>query len=252
MKITSSLCLLVLATLSCNRQLSEPVVQPQHYAITDALEPTDDGASIEQMRTTIAPYAEQLEERMNRVVGQVALPLTKGRPESSLGNWMADLLEAAAGEAFPDRETAFAVQNYGGIRVSEIGPGPLLVSELYELMPFDNQLVLVELSGGDVRAFVEHTLADGGWPVSRGLSVVERTTGHFDIEVQGTPLEEAATYYVALPDYVANGGDDSAMLVGKPQQSSNRMIRDLLIEYAEKDAAPISVTANGSRIKFAQ
>ena len=106
-----------------------------------------------------------------RLPPEVGLPLTKGRPESSLGNWTADLLLAAARDLFPGYAIAFAVQNYGGLRLSEIGTGPLTVSELYELMPFDNELVLVELGGATLRAFIDHTLADGGWPVSEGLSV---------------------------------------------------------------------------------
>jgi 2',3'-cyclic-nucleotide 2'-phosphodiesterase (5'-nucleotidase family) len=227
-------------------------VQPQHYEIGALIDTSAGGNLVDEMRATIAPYAAALSESMNRVIGQVALPLTKGRPESTLGNWTADLLEQAATDLFPDKVIAFAVQNYGGLRVVEIGTGPLTVSELYELMPFDNELVVVKVTGSELRQFVEHTLADGGWPVSQGLSVVESTKGLFDISIRGEPLATEQTYYLAVPDYVARGGDNSAMLVEKQQYPSGRMIRDLLIEYAEKSTTPISATSDGSRIKFAQ
>lgn len=248
-----SFSLLVLLSLfSCSRQLSEPVVQPQHYEIGPVIDTSAGGDVVEDMRTTIAPYAAALSKSMNRVIGEVALPLTKGRPESTLGNWTADLLEQAATDLFPNKQIAFAVQNYGGLRVAEIGTGPLTVSEMYELMPFDNELVVVKVTGGELRQFVEHTLADGGWPVSHGLSVVESTRGLFDIFVRGEPLSTKQTYYIAVPDYVASGGDNASMLVEKQQYPSGRMIRDLLIEYAEKSTIPISATSDGSRIKFAQ
>ena len=134
---------LLLAGLGCARPLSHPVIQPQIYPI-DADVRVEDSPETETMRATIAPYAAQLDEAMNEVLAEVGAPLTKGQPESSLGNWTADLLLAAARDLFPDQKVAFAVQNYGGLRISEIGAGPLIVSEIYELMPFDNELVLVE------------------------------------------------------------------------------------------------------------
>ena len=68
--------------------------------------------------------------------------------------------------------------------------------------------------------------------------------------VQGQPIDAARTYHIAVPDYVANGGDDAVMLARWPQIGSGRMIRDLLIEYAGRSTAPIQVQTDGSRIKF--
>ena len=105
------------------------------------------------------------------------------------------------------------------------------------------------MNGEELVAFVDHTLADGGWPVSEGLSAV-RSAGTVTVRIDGAPVDPAATYYIAVPDYVANGGNDAAMLVGKRQFPSGRMIRDLLIEYAGKSTAPIEVVPDGSRIQI--
>ncbi|PHK99571.1 hypothetical protein CGL56_00505 [Neolewinella marina] len=237
-----------LTLVGCGRPLVDPLAQPQVYEITP-FTPVDSSRTIREMAATIAPYSAQLEQVMNRVLAEVAEPLTKQQPESSLGNWTADLMLEAAEDLFPDYDIAFAVQNYGGLRVSEIGTGPLLVSELYELMPFDNELVLVEVTGAELEEFVAHTLADGGWPVSRGLSAV-RQNGTVTVRIKGSPLDPAGRYYIAAPDYVANGGSDSAMLVGKRQYPSGRLVRDLLIDYAGKDQLPIHVVPDGSRIQI--
>ena len=233
----------------CQRSLGAPATQPQFYAVTEALDAGTEGGAAAQAEATIAPYADQLEESMNRVVAQVALPLVKAQPESSLGNWTADLLLSAAQDLFPDYDVAFAVQNYGGLRVSEIGAGPLRVYNLYALMPFDNELVLVEVTGAELTEFVTHVLAEGGWPVSEGLSAT-RQGGEVTVLVRGEAVVADRTYYVAVPDYVANGGNDAAMLKEKRQIPSGRMIRDILIEYAGRATEPISVEAAGNRIKL--
>lgn len=248
--ITYLLPLAGLTVLSaCQRPLGPPATEPQFYAITDDLAVDSVGGAAAQVKATITPYADQLEESMNRVVAQVALPLVKAQPESPLGNWTADLLLSAARELFPDYEIAFAVQNYGGLRVSEIGAGPLRVYNIYALMPFDNELVLVEVTGTELTDFVTHILAEGGWPVSEGLSAT-RQNGKVTILVRGEPVAADRTYYLAVPDYVANGGNDAAMLKEKRQIPSGRMIRDLLLEYAGRTTEPISVKTDGTRIKI--
>ena len=235
--------------LSCSRSVGPPLVQPQFYAITGEASDTSSAAVSARMEATIAPYTAQLSDQMNQVLAEVSVPLTKGQPESSLGNWTGDILLSAARDLFKDYPVAFAVQNYGGLRASEIGTGPLTVAELYELMPFDNQLVLMELDGAALQQFIVFMLHDGGWPVSDGLSVRQRGEEQ-TILVQGQPIDPGTTYYVAMPEYVANGGDDAAMLVGRPQIGSGRMIRDLLIDYAGRSTAPIAVQPDGSRITF--
>ncbi|WP_157975901.1 5'-nucleotidase C-terminal domain-containing protein [Lewinella sp. IMCC34191] len=241
-----SFCLLL---AGCQRPLGPAAIQPQFYAITAAIEPDSTEGVATRVAGIIDPYADQLSEAMNRVIGEVALPLVKAQPESSLGNWTADLLLTAARDLFPDYDIAFAVQNYGGLRIAQIGSGPMRVNDIYELMPFDNELVLVEVTGREMTDFVKHTLTDGGWPVSEGLVAIRSRDG-MDIRVQGKEVDDEATYYLAVPDYVANGGNDAAMLLDKRQIGSGKMIRDLLIEYAGKTQGPISVESDGSRIKI--
>ena len=237
---------------SCQRSVvGSPRVDPTVYPIGDYLASDTASSPARTVAITIAPYSAQLGDRMNRVLAEVATPLVKGRPESSLGNWTADLLLAAAREVFPERTVAFAIQNYGGIRVTEIGTGPLTVAELYELMPFDNELVLVQLSGTQLAEFLTHTIAGGGWPVSAGVSIEQVDGEPIQVLIGGQPLRKAATYYVAMPDYVANGGDQAAMLVGTPQQASGRLVRDLLIEQAARLSEPIRVPAASGRIQLA-
>jgi 2',3'-cyclic-nucleotide 2'-phosphodiesterase (5'-nucleotidase family) len=224
-------------------------VQPRFYPVSNKLEANEASTQVQNMVSTIAPYKAQLDAKMNRQLATVKTPLKKGQPESTLGNWVADLFAQAAASSFPDRDIVFATLNQGGIRVSEIRPGPLLVSEIYELMPFDNELVLMELNGKVFKEFISHIANSGGWPVSAGLAV-KATENGLDIKVGGKAIEPNKVYTVALPDYVANGGSGTVMLKALPKIKSGLLIRDLLIEYADKITAPISVKVEGKRMKL--
>ena len=240
----SLIALLLLA--GCQPPRGSAVIQPTRYTIGPGIDTTSSLDQVELMATTIAPYRDQLSEEMNRVVAELGSPLVKGKPESTLGNWVTDLIAEAAADLFPDLEIAFAVHNYGGIRISELGAGPLIVSELFELMPFDNELVVVGLTGFELIQFVEFMAEDGGWPVSGNL-IVEVVGDVMSVAVGRESVIPTQTYYVALPDYVAGGGDGAGFFLGKPIFSSNRMIRDLLIDYAGRSAQPIEVRDEQAR-----
>jgi 2',3'-cyclic-nucleotide 2'-phosphodiesterase (5'-nucleotidase family) len=239
----------VLLGFGCRAPLTAPKVQPHFYTITDQQDNKEAGPQVQKMLETIAPYKAQLDAKMNRQLAIVETPLKKGQPESTLGNWAADLLARAAEAAYPERNIAFATMNQGGIRVSEIGTGPLVVSEIYELMPFDNELVLMTLTGKELQEFVSHIVNNGGWPVSDGLSVNENQDG-LTIRIGDQAVNPVATYSVAVPDYVAGGGSDTSMLPGKTRDDSGLLIRDLLIEYAGKATGPINVKTEGKRMNI--
>lgn len=238
-----------LFAFGCKAPLYSPTVQPNYYKVADKAEANEAGPQVQRMVETIAPYKAQLDSKMNRVLATVKLPLKKGSPESNLGNWSADLLAEAAAANYPDREIAFATMNQGGIRVSEIGAGPLIVSEIYELMPFDNTLVLMDLTGKELTEFVSHIANSGGWPVSENLSVVKTDKG-LKIRIGGKAVDDKSTYTVVLPDYVAGGGSGSAMLKEKARIDSGLLIRDLLVEYAGKITQPIDVKVEGKRMRL--
>ena len=117
------------------------------------------GEADSTLNALISDYRGQLEAEMNTVIGTIAQPLTLQKPESSLGNWMADVLWEKA-TYYSKRPIDFALQNYGGIRISELPAGPLTRGKIYELMPFDNQLVVLDLPGNIVDTLIQHMTKD--------------------------------------------------------------------------------------------
>ncbi len=182
----------------------------------------------------IIPYRDSLNSIMNEVIGQLSTPLVKQRPESNIGNWLADMMRDEA-EIKLGRTVDFAIQNYGGIRVTSLAPGPLTIGEIFEIMPFDNMLVFLEADSAKVHRLFDHIAESGGWPVSKGVSFVIDGDKSTSITLRGEPMRSGATYLFALPDYVANGGSGSFFLKEYDRMDSDIFIRDLFIENIRRD-----------------
>lgn len=231
------LCLILLPLLlaGCRSWQNVTAVQPERYEI--GAEVVDPAVSTSDVDSLISPYREQLSAVMNEQIGTLEAALVKASPEGSLGNWIADIMAAKALVAEGD-EIDFALQNSGGLRANEIPAGPLRPRQLYQVMPFDNTLVLMELDSQTVHRLVQHMADDGGWPVSRNLRYRIGTDGKArDIRIKGQPLRATRRYLIALPNYIADGGSDTVFLKDLDRQDTGRFIRDLMIEYVREQTA---------------
>ena len=96
----------------------------------------------------IAPYKKTLDADMNEVLCYAKTNLKKGQPESLLGNWTADLCLEEAQDLFQDT-IDMVLFNNGGLR-SSLSEGNITKRDIYQLMPFENELVVLSLSLDDV------------------------------------------------------------------------------------------------------
>ena len=97
----------------------------------------------------LEPIKADLDRQMSAEIGFAAVPLTVGQPESTLSNWSSDVLRLSAKSYCGGREADVAIVNVGGLRC-DIPVGPVPLRKIYELMPFDNELVLLTLRGSDL------------------------------------------------------------------------------------------------------
>lgn len=197
----------------------------------------------------LGPYKAQMDERMNQVIAEVDMEMTKDKPECTLGNWMCDAMMASLRRH--GFEADLALSNYGGIRVPYLTAGPLTVGELYELSPFDNLLVIVDMPGDKLDSLFQHIAATEGWPVSGDVRMRIRNKVMAQCMIQGKPLDHSNVYRVAMPDYVANGGDGSKMILPLPRIQTGVLVRDLLIEEAketQREGRKISAMIEGRTI----
>ncbi|MEM9822394.1 MAG: 5'-nucleotidase [Bacteroidota bacterium] len=181
----------------------------------------------------IAPYKAQLDADMNTIIGQAASEMNKAQPESTLGNWLADLLYEKTVD-YHGKKVDLALVNYGGIRIPSIPQGGISRSRIYELMPFDNAMVLVYLDGATLLQLCDHMASKGGWPISQHLRY-EITDGKAaQVELNGKAIQSDQIYVVSLSDYLANGGDSCDFLQDKKRENLEILVRDAILEYVEE------------------
>ena len=221
------LSVLLLSLIACQRSFTV-------VAITDSQQKfTEDYTAIDStMESEIAPYRDELQQSMGGLIVEASVDLPKAKPESLLGNLLADAtLEMAI--QYSTKPVDVGIINYGGIRVPSISKGPVSLGNVYEVMPFDNYLVVLELKGEQLRDVFNLIAQGGGWPIS-GAQFVIKDEKAASIKVGEANLDLNKTYRVAISDYLANGGDHLDLLKGLPQENTNVLLRDAFIAYFQQ------------------
>lgn len=243
-KLPIPLLLFLLASLAaCHKGLQPASLAYQHYNISPQ-QKTDS-----QMMQLIRPYHDSVVSSMSEVVGTAAATLEKKQPSGSLGNFMADAVLAMSALKF-ETGVDMAIINYGGIRSAELVKGDVTRGKVFELMPFDNLLVLQKLTGQQVQQLFDYLAARGGWPIA-GATFTIKDKKATDVLIGGKPLENDKVYTLANSDYVANGGDDAFFLKPIPQINRGYLVRDALMDYIQGLKKPIAANTE-NRIRHAE
>lgn len=177
----------------------------------------------------ILPYSVSLDSRMNETIGFTAGEFVLGKPESSLGNLFADAVMYMSPKYFSYKPD-IAIVNHGGIRVPNLPQGSITLGNIYELMPFDNYLVVLKVKGSELQAIFDLMANKGGWPIAGATYQIYDKKAK-NILVGNRQIDFDYIYSIALSDYLATGGDDMSMLKSLPQENNNILLRDLLISY---------------------
>ena len=177
----------------------------------------------------LLPYQDLLLDSMAQPIAQVEEDLLKADANGKLGILMSKAMINRA-ENILSQEVDCAFMNRGGIRVPVLKAGPLALGRVYELMPFDNYLVVLEIPGDSLQKVLDVIALKGGWP-AYGISYKRDDEGATDIEIDGMPINGQQLYQVALSDYIANGGDKMTILKQFEQKNTGLGLRDAFIEY---------------------
>jgi 2',3'-cyclic-nucleotide 2'-phosphodiesterase (5'-nucleotidase family) len=188
------------------------------------------------IESIIKPYREQIQEEMSVIVGYLDNDLIKRQPEGTLGNFVADAILDQANTIHPEK-VDFAVQNNGGIRVGALSRGGVTKGRVFEVMPFDNLLVVIKADSALVHKFCDHMAKGSGWPVSRNIRFQIDGDVAVHIEVNGAPLSDDQTYVFATNDYIVNGGDHCGFLEEDALEvyRYDKLIRDLIIDHLKEN-----------------
>ncbi len=195
----------------------------------------------------LTPYRQEMDKTMNEVLTRSTGRIEKGQPDGPLNNLLTDaLLQQATGRYGKPIDCSHL--NFGGIR-NNLPQGDITTGSVFEVMPFDNQLVVMTVTGDVLRQMLDH-FAIGNKLVIGGLraKIRDGKTGSVTF-TNGRTLRPNETYTIAMSDYIADGGDSAGFLKNPVRRENlNYLIRDALIDYFRqqgKSGQPINPASDG-------
>lgn len=219
--------LLVVGLMSCHR-VGRVVEATGEIILIDS---TMDALQDSSYMAYIAPIKQELEDALNVPIGYAPEALSKDDEECSILQWATEALWAIAQQLYPGR-VDMAVVNRGGMR-TDWSAGDITRRHVFELMPFDNELVVLTLTGDEVLKLCAIALAKGEGLVGVDMRVVKGSL--VSASIDGKTIDPAACYTVATSDYLSQGNDGLIPLSKYIDYwRSEEKIRELYIEYIEK------------------
>jgi len=180
----------------------------------------------------IAPYQNAIEAEMNEVLSFTKTELNKNGTESTLGNFVTDL-------CLNYTNAHMCVMNNGGLRTT-INKGEITRGDIYKVMPFENELVVLELNKTDFIGLLKHITNMGGEPFS-GINISMTNKGKlidYSVPVNFNKEEKVS---IITSDYLAN---KLWFFKDKKQQKVGIKLRDAIIDYCSKTDT-IAVSLDG-------
>ena len=196
--------------------------------------PVDDQTPVdEKIAAKVARLAAQADRELLTVVGRAGTELSAERElirraEAPFGDLVADLAREYSG-------AQVALFNAGGFRAT-IPAGEVRLKEIFQAFPFRNVLVTGVLTGAELQAALDQSAAldpadnPGGFLQVSGVRFLIQDGKAVTVTLDGQPLDPAADYRVAVPDFLAAGGDSYAMFTGlRDPVNTGQLISDLLV-----------------------
>ncbi len=192
-------------------------------------------------------YRDSVTKTMSKVIAKTEIDLltlkSRGKitqeaeSEANLGRVAADYVQQAADNYMLSQFGSlshFTVLNHFGLRNS-ISKGDISLGKIFEVMPFDNELVILQLTGSQCDSLFNFISVLGGSPVS-SLQLTIKDSTYTDAMIRGLKFDSRKTYFVATSDFLLGGGDNFNMLkYPRKIHKTGLLIRDVLIQGFEKE-----------------
>ncbi|HRZ31056.1 MAG TPA: 5'-nucleotidase, partial [Flavobacterium sp.] len=198
---------------------------------------SDPTAEQPELENFIKPYREHINKDLDSVLAfcPETLDKSKGEWQTNIGNFMADVCLSGSNKIFSKRYNKsidLCLLNHGGIR-SIIPKGNVTTRTAFEVMPFENNMVVIALKGSQINELVAHIIKEKKpHPLSGMKLILDRNLLVKSIMIQDKELDLNAIYYVATSDYLANGGDNMQFfLTNEGVFDLDYKIRNILIDY---------------------
>jgi 2',3'-cyclic-nucleotide 2'-phosphodiesterase (5'-nucleotidase family) len=202
----------------------------------------------------ISPFKSEMDKIMNEVLVVSDTALTKELPESSLGNFVSDAVLKKANDhyiASDNLPANICLLNNGGLR-AQLPKGIITRGNAFELMPFENSIVIITLSGEKTLQLFQSLVDFNGAPFS-GATVKAKGKKIEELKINGELFDITKNYKVVTSDYLASGGDKYDFFKEPVKtETLNYKLRDAIIDYmmdTNKNGKTLNSKKDG-RIKY--
>ena len=220
----------MLCISSCSHTARQVVSASEELIAVDS---TADSVQDSAYLAVLQPKKEQLMEQLNVVIGYAPEDMTVHKPECTMLNWASDALCDMAKQVYSG-QVDFAVVNIGGMRCNWQA-GDITIRNVYELMPFDNRLVILTLQGKEVLDLCQIYAEQGGQGFSKQMRMQINNVKAQNVRLNGKSISPDAVYYVATSDYLSGGADHFTPLARSIDKTDTGLkIRDLYTQYVEQ------------------
>jgi 5'-nucleotidase / UDP-sugar diphosphatase len=202
--------------------------------VVDASVPDD--AGVEKM---IAPYSAKVLE-LSKVIGRLEGGLNKtGVGGGTLGNFVTDGMTAYARQH--GKPVSLAIMNAGGLRKTEISAGELRASDIFELLPFENALMTIEVTGVQLAQILQIVARDAQAGARIHFKWNEQSRPEFISGklVNEQEIDPQKIYTIVTIDYLLErgGGAYAILQEAKSKTPLNITLRDAIMDYVKSEAA---------------
>ncbi len=202
-----------------------------------------DDPAVDQMLAAYIPKVRALDTILGKLKGELR---KGGMGAGSLGNFVADGMRAQASARLGKR-IDLAIMNGGGLRRNTISEGELRARDIFELLPFENALVTLDLSGEQILKLlgvvVSGREAQSGarltYMIKADKSSQLETAMLRDEQGRDQEIDPKATYTIVTIDYLVNVGGErySVLREGRNTKPVGLTLRDAIMDYVKSETA---------------
>lgn len=215
------LLIIFLLSISCHSTYKAGSVQYSNYRIQQ-------NAADNSLASVIKPYGDSVNKLMNAVIGFNQQLLESKRPVNSLGYFITDAYLVMARQKVNAKVDA-AFMNAGGIRLPELPAGAVTQGKIFELMPFDNTMVILKMKGKVLQEYLD-TLAAREGVIQSGMKMQIINKVAREVMLANRPLDPNAEYTVVHSDYVVM---NTNLLKNLDRTTNGYLLRDAIIDYVK-------------------
>ncbi len=221
-----------------------PATREVHARVTETLIDSSikDDPAVDKMLAVYSPKVHELDLVIGRLKGELR---KGGTGAGSLGNFVTDGMRWQA-SLKSGKPVTLALMNGGGLRRQNISEGELRKRDIFELLPFENALITVELTGDQLKTLLNMILTSN--EAQSGARIVYKTNADKKNEAESIKLREPGgeqeidpnkTYTIVTIDYLYSvGGPRYGILKeGKNMTALGITLRDAMMDYVKAETA---------------